>query len=246
MGKRIIVQRRGRGSPTWRTPDHLHIAPARYPPLDPDKTYKGIVRNLIHDPGRWVPLAEIELETGQVFYIPAVEGLYVGQVISIGPNAEIANGNILPVGLIPEGTQVSNVEKIPGDGGRYARASGTYAIVLGRSGDKVKIQLPSGKVVEVLAKARATIGVIAGGGRLEKPLLKAGAAFYKWRAKSYWWPRVRGVAMNPVAHPHGGGRHVGRPTTVARTTPPGRKVGHIAARKTGRAKGSRSSQKQGA
>ena len=239
MGKRIITQRRGRGSPTWRTPDHIHIAPAKYPLLDPSKTYKGIVRDLVHDPGRWVPLAEIELETGQVFHVPAVEGLYIGQVIGIGSNAEIANGNILPVGAIPEGTQICNIEKNPGDGGRYARSSGTYAIILSKSGGKVKIQLPSKKVIEVSSSARATIGVIAGGGRLEKPLLKAGAAYYKWRAKSTWWPRVRGVAMNPVSHPHGGGRHVGRPTTVSRTTPPGRKVGHIAARKTGRGKGSR-------
>jgi len=237
MGKRIIVQRRGRGSPTWRTPDHLHIAPARYPPLDPNKTYRGIIRNLIHDPGRWVPLAEIELETGQVFYIPAVEGMFVGQIINIGPEAPISNGNILPLTSIPEGAQVANIEKIPGDGGRYARSSGTYGIVLSKSGDVVKVQLPSGKVIEAKKDARATIGVIAGGGRLEKPLLKAGAAFYKWKAKSYWWPRVRGVVMNPVSHPHGGGRHVGRPTTVARTTPPGRKVGHIAAKRTGRRKG---------
>ncbi|MGC8982606.1 MAG: 50S ribosomal protein L2 [Desulfurococcaceae archaeon] len=234
MGKRIVVQRRGRGSPTWRTPDHIHVAPARYPMLDYDKTYKGVVKDIIHDPGRWVPLAEIEMENGQTFYIPAVEGMYVGQVIEIGLNAKVANGNILPVGQIPEGTQVANIEKRYGDGGRYARSSGTYGIVLGKSGDKVKIQLPSGKTIEVSARARATIGVIAGGGRLEKPLLKAGAAYYKWSAKSHWWPRVRGLAMNPVSHPHGGGRHVGRPTTVARTAPPGRKVGHIAARRTGR------------
>lgn len=237
MGKRIIVQRRGKGSPKWRTPDHLHIAPARYPLLDPDKTYKAIVRDLIHDPGRWVPLAEIELETGEVFYIPAVEGMYVGQMIEMGPGAHIANGNVLPVSMIPEGTQISNIEKIYGDGGRYARASGTYGVILGKSGDKVKIQLPSGKVIEVSNKARAMVGVVAGGGRLEKPLLKAGAAYYKWKAKSYWWPRVRGVAMNPAFHPHGGGRHVGRPTTVSRTTPPGRKVGHIAAKRTGRRRG---------
>lgn len=236
MGKRIIAQRRGRGSPTWKTPDHIHVAPARYPALDLTKTYRGVVRNIVHDPGRWVPLAEVELETREVFYIPAVEGVYVGQVIEIGPNAKVSSGSILPVKCVPEGTQVSNIEKNPGDGGRYARSSGTYGIVLGKSGNKVKIQLPSGKVVEVHEDSRATIGVIAGGGRLEKPLLKAGASYYKWRAKSYWWPRVRGVAMNPVAHPHGGGRHVGRPTTVSRTTPPGRKVGHIAAKRTGRKK----------
>ncbi|MEM4717827.1 MAG: 50S ribosomal protein L2 [Desulfurococcaceae archaeon] len=237
MGKRIIIQRRGRGSPTWRTPDHIHVAPAKYPLLDLDRTFKAIVMDFVHDPGRWVPLAEIKLETGEVFYVPAVEGMYTGQVISIGPDSEIKNGNIMPIGMIPEGTQVANIEKNPGDGGRYARSSGTYGVILGKSGEKVKVQLPSGKVIEVHSRARAMIGIIAGGGRLEKPLLKAGAAYYKWSAKSYWWPRVRGVAMNPVAHPHGGGRHVGRPTTISRTTPPGRKVGHISARKTGRRKG---------
>ncbi|MEM4481188.1 MAG: 50S ribosomal protein L2 [Desulfurococcaceae archaeon] len=237
MGKRIITQRRGRGTSPWRTPDHVHVAPAKYPALDAGKTYRGVVRDLVHDPGRWVPLAKVELETEQVFYTPAVEGLYVGQVIEIGPSAKISPGCVLPVWNIPEGTQISNIEKNPGDGGRFARSSGTYGVILGKSGNKVKIQLPSGKIIEAQREARATIGVIAGGGRLEKPLLKAGASHYKWRAKSYWWPRVRGVAMNPVAHPHGGGRRVGRPTTVSRTTPPGRKVGHISAKRTGRRKG---------
>lgn len=239
MGKRIIVQRRGRGSPNFRTPDHLHIAPAKYPLLSPDQTLKGVVRDLVHDPGRWVPLAEIELENGVVFYVPAVEGMYVGEVIEVGVNAALKNGNILPVGAIPEGTQICNIEKYPGDGGKFVRSSGTYAVVIGKAGGKTQIQLPSGKIIEVPNEARATIGVVAGGGRPEKPLLKAGAAYYKWSAKSHWWPRVRGVAMNAAFHPHGGGshQHVGRPSTVARNTPPGRKVGHIAARRTGRRKG---------
>ncbi|WP_440060062.1 50S ribosomal protein L2 [Thermogladius sp. 4427co] len=237
MGKRILPQRMGRGSPTFRNPGHLKVAPARYPQLPPDKTLKGKITDLVHDPGRWVPLAEIVLETGEKFYVPAVEGMYVGQVIEIGPDAKIENGNILPVGRIPEGTQVANIEKTPGDGGKYARAGGTYAVIVGRSGDKTQIQLPSGRVIEVPNNARAMIGVIAGGGRVEKPLMKAGASYYKWKAKAHKWPKVRGLAMNPVSHPHGGGRHVGRPTTVARNTPPGRKVGHIAARRTGRRKG---------
>lgn len=237
MGKRILPQRAGRGSPTFRSPGHLRVAPAKYPQLPPDKTFKGKVVDLVHDPGRWVPLAKIVLENNVEFYVPAVEGMYVGQEIEIGPDAKIANGNILPVGKIPEGTQVVNIEKIPGDGGRYARSGGTYAVVVGRSGNKTQIQLPSGKVIEVPNEARAMIGVIAGGGRIEKPLLKAGASYYKWKAKAHKWPKVRGLAMNPAAHPHGGGRHVGRPTTVARNTPPGRKVGHIAARRTGRRKG---------
>lgn len=239
MGKRILVQRMGRGSPTFRSPGHLRIAPAKYPTLPFNTTYKGRVEDLVHDPGRWVPLAKIILENGTEFYVPAVEGMYVGQIIEIGPDASISNGNILPLGKIPEGTQVVNIEKQPGDGGKFVRSSGAYAVIMGRSRDKTQVQLPSGKIIELPNTARAMIGVIAGGGRIEKPLLKAGNAFHKWKVKARKWPRVRGVAMNAVSHPHGGGshQHVGRPSTVARETPPGRKVGHIAARRTGRRKG---------
>jgi len=239
MGKRILPQRMGRGSPTFRSPSHRRVGPARYPPLRLDQTLRGRVVDLIHDPGRWVPLAKIMLEDGTEFLIPAVEGMYVGQIIEIGPNAKISNGNILPIGKIPEGTQVSNIEKRPGDGGKFVRSSGTYALIVGRAGKRTHVQLPSGKIIEVPNDARATIGVIAGGGRTEKPLLKAGNAYHKWKVKAKKWPKVRGVAMNAVSHPHGGGshQHVGKPSTVARETPPGRKVGHIAARRTGRRKG---------
>ncbi|MEZ0393982.1 MAG: 50S ribosomal protein L2 [Desulfurococcaceae archaeon] len=240
MGKRILVQRMGRGSPTFRSPGHLRIAPARYPePSKVQGTQRGVVVALHHDPGRWVPLAEVRLENGVEFFMPAVEGMFVGQAIEIGPGAPLANGNVLPIGKIPEGTQVSNIEKRPGDGGRYARSSGAYAVVLSHGAETTQVQLPSGAIVEVSNEARATMGVVAGGGRLEKPLMKAGASYYKWSAKAHKWPKVRGVAMNPVSHPHGGGshQHVGRPSTVARNTPPGRKVGHIAAKRTGRKRG---------
>ncbi len=183
-------------------------------------------------------MARIVLENGDEFYTVAAEGMYVGQVIKIGPDAEPVNGNVLPIGKIPEGTQVFNIEIRPGDGGKLARAPGSYAIVIGRTGNKTIVQLPSGKVKEIPNEARATVGIPAGGGRLEKPLLKAGNAYYKWSAKAHKWPRVRGVAMNAVSHPHGGGSHQSPsfPTTVAREAPPGQKVGHIAARQTGRRK----------
>lgn len=89
------------------------------------------------------------------------------------------------------------------------------------------------------------VGVIAGGGRIEKPMLKAGRAFHKFRAKRNCWPKVRGVTMNPVEHPHGGGnhQHVGHATTVKRDSPPGKKVGLIAARRTGRIRGGITSSK---
>ncbi len=239
MGKRLLVQRAGRGSPTFRNRGHLRVGPARYPPLPTTETIRGRIVDLLHDPGRWVPLAKIVLENGVEFLTPAVEGMYVGQIITLGPNADIKNGNILPIGSIPEGTQICNIEIRPGDGGKLVRSSGTYAVIVGRSGNKTLVQLPSGKIKEIPNNARATIGVIAGGGRPEKPLLKAGASYHKWKVKARKWPRVRGVAMNAVSHPHGGGSHqsVSFPSTVARTAPPGQKVGHIAARRTGRRKG---------
>ncbi len=243
MGKRIRQQRAGRGTSTFRSPSHLRVAPARYPPLESlsngGRGYlTGYVAELVHDPGRWVPLARIVVENGVEFYTPAVEGIRVGSSIQIGSNASIAPGNILPLASIPEGTKICNIELRPGDGGRFVRAAGGYAIVLGKSGDRVIVQLPSGSVKELLAGCRATIGVVAGGGRLEKPLLKAGAAYHKYRVKATKWPRVRGVAMNAVSHKFGGGSHQSEshPTTVSRRAPPGRKVGHIAARRTGRRK----------
>jgi large subunit ribosomal protein L2 len=237
LGKRLRQQRMGRGSPTFRSPGHIHPGPAKYPPLA-GETYKARVVELIHDPGRYVPLARIVTEKGGEFLIPAAEGMYVGQIIEIGPEAKPEPGNILPVGQIPEGTAVYNVELRPGDGGKLARQAGSYALIVGKMGDKVRIKLPSGKEKDVPAASRATIGIPAGAGRIEKPLMKAGNAYHKWKVKARKWPRVRGVAMNAASHPFGGGSHQRKshPSTVARETPPGRKVGHIAARRTGRRK----------
>jgi len=239
MGKRLRVQRHGRGTPQWRNRGHLRVAPARYPSpetLKLDKTYEGYVVEIVHDPGRWVPIAHVVVPGVADFWIPAAEGMYTGQKVQIGPEAAPVNGNVLPLYAIPEGTQIYNIEIRPGDGGKLARASGAYAILVGKSGDKAIIQLPSGRVKQVSARARATIGIAAGAGRDEKPLLKAGNSYHKWKVKAKKWPIVRGVAMNAVNHPHGGGNHQSPsfPTTKARTAPPGQKVGHIAARCTGR------------
>lgn len=143
---------------------------------------------------------------------------------------------------MPEGTIICNVEEKLGDRGALARASGRYATVIGHNESGfTQLKLPSGKKKLVPSGARATIGVVAGGGRIEKPLLKAGRAYYKYKAKRNCWPRVRGVAMNPVDHPHGGGnhQHIGHPSTVRRDAPPGQKVGLIAARRTGRIRGTK-------
>ncbi|KAG2630107.1 hypothetical protein PVAP13_3KG493500 [Panicum virgatum] len=136
---------------------------------------------------------------------------------------------------------VCNVEHHVGDRGVFARASGDYAIVISHNPDNgtSRIKLPSGAKKIVPSSCRAMIGQVAGGGRTEKPMLKAGNAYHKYRVKRNCWPKVRGVAMNPVEHPHGGGnhQHIGHASTVRRDAPPGQKVGLIAARRTGRLRG---------
>ncbi len=195
---------------------------------------RGIVKEILHFPGLNAPVARIVLEDGREFFNYAAEGMFVGQTIEIGAMAKVAVGNILPIGKIPEGTMIYNVEKRLNDGGKYARSGGTYAIVLAHKGGKTLIQLPSGKLLEVDSRARATIGIVAGGGRVEKPFVKAGNKYHRAKAKAWKYPTVRGKAMSPYAHPHGGGHHPTGSTPVPRTAPPGQKVGFIAARCTGR------------
>lgn len=107
-------------------------------------------------------------------------------------------GNCLPVGHMPEGTIICNVEEKTGDGGAMARASGNYATVISHNVDtnKTRLKLPSGIKRLVPSANRAMVGIVAGGGRIEKPLLKAGRAYHKYKVKRNCWPRVRGVAMN--------------------------------------------------
>ena len=150
-------------------------------------------------------------------------------------------GNTLPVSQLPEGTICSNLEVRPGDRGVISRCSGDYCTLIAQDVERnrTKLRLPSGSKKWVQNTCRATIGIVAGGGRLDKPMLKAGRAYHKYRVKRNSWPKVRGCAMNPVEHPHGGGnhQHVGHPTTAGRATVPGQKVGLIAARRTGQKKG---------
>ncbi|MCI2414616.1 MAG: 50S ribosomal protein L2 [Candidatus Aramenus sp.] len=235
MGKKLMQQRAGRGNINFRNPGWLRIGKVRYP-SNLTSHHIGKVLDILHNPGMLAPVAKIKMDDGTTFYTQAVQGLAINQKIEIGAGSPPVMGNIVEVGSLAEGTIISNVEKYRGDGGRYARSAGSYAIVIGKSGDKMLIRLPSGKIEEVMPNALATIGTVAGGGVTDKPLLKAGNNYWKYKVKAKKWPTVRGVAMNVVDHPHGGGLHqsVSRSSTVSRNAPPGRKVGHIAARRTGR------------
>jgi large subunit ribosomal protein L2 len=242
MGKRIRVQRRGRGAPTFRASTHKRVAPAQYPlTIKPQDYYetaiKGVVEELVHDPGRGAPLVLIRFENGEECYTVVPEGVYEGQLIYMGGNAPPEVGNILPLGKIPEGTMVCNIELTPGDGGKIAKSSGTYGVVVAHTAQGTMIKLPSGNTRYISDYCLATIGVVAGAGRTEKPFLRAGAKFHLMRAKGHKYPRTRGRAMVAAVHPYGSSKRSARKvTTTSHGAPPGQKVGLIAARGTGRRK----------
>lgn len=236
MGKRIISQNRGRGTPTYRAPSHRYKASLKHPKVNAGEMLTGTVVGLEHDPARSAPLAKVSFANGEERMIVAPEGMAVGTIISCGAEAEVRPGNVLPLSNIPEGVPVCNIESKPNDGGQFARSSGVYATVVSHDKGKTVVQMPSGEMKWLNSKCRATVGIVAGGGRLDRPFLKAGKKYHKMKTRAAKYPRVRGVAMNVVDHPFGGGnrQHPGRPTTVGRNAPPGRKVGQIAARRTGR------------
>lgn len=245
-----IAQRKGK-STVFTANTVKRKAPVNFRKLDfaeRNGYVKGVVKDIVHDPGRGAPVAKVMFRDNYKFKqhietFVAVEGMYTGQFVYSGKKASLNTGNILPLRYIPEGTNICNVEKTAGDKGEFARTSGTSAVILGHSvsGRKTRVRLPSGARKSLVSTSRAMIGIVAGGGRCEKPMLKAGRAFYAAKAKGKTYPTVRGQAMNPVEHPHGGGnhQHVGHPTTVGRQTPHGRKVGLIAAKRTGRVRGAR-------
>jgi large subunit ribosomal protein L2 len=237
VGKRIRVQRRGRGSPTFRASTHKRVAPVRYPSLSTEEqkgVTQGKVTNIIHDPGRGSPMVVVRLENGETYYSVVPEGVYEGQATQIGDKAMVEIGNVLPLGKIPEGTMVCNVELSPDDGGKMVRSSGAYATVVGHTRDGTLLKLPSGRTRYVNDLCRATVGIVAGAGRVEKPFLKAGNKFHLMKAKGHMYPRTRGIAMTAASHPYGSSKKGGRKvTTVSRNAPPGKKVGLIAARSAG-------------
>jgi large subunit ribosomal protein L2 len=182
-------------------------------------------------------VAQIRYSNEKKGLIVAPVDLACDQKIEVGGQAKLKIGNVLPIRRIPEGTNIHNVELKPGDGGKLVRAAGTSAIVVSQ-GTKTVIKLPSGAFKTLDPRCRAAIGIVAGGGHKEKPLAKAGKNFHINRSKPKRFPVVKGVAMNPVNHPHGGGGHphVGRPSTVSRHAPPGMKVGRLSSRKGKRKK----------
>jgi len=228
MGKRIIQQRRGRGTNTYKAKRKSFRFKLQYPR---NLTGEGIVLKLFNSSAHTAPLAEIKYSEGK-FFMPAFEGMVEGQKINFDKG--ISKGNILKLKDIPVKTRVYNIESRPGDGGIFIKTAGSSALVTKIIGDKVVLQMPSKKEKKFHLNARATIGIIAGAGRLDKPIIKAGKQFYIKKAKNKLWPRTSAVKMNVIDHPFGSGRGKNpKPKIAKRNAPAGARVGLIRPRRTG-------------
>uniref|UniRef100_A0A8C5LQQ1 Large ribosomal subunit protein uL2 n=1 Tax=Leptobrachium leishanense TaxID=445787 RepID=A0A8C5LQQ1_9ANUR len=185
---------------------------------------KGIVKDIIHDPGRGAPLVKVAFRDSFRFkkrteLLDVAEDIHTGQFVYGGKKAQLNIGNVHPLDTMPEGNIVCCVEEKPGDCGKLARASSNYPRVISYNPEtkRTRVKLPSGSK-KVISSANRTINLwgCCGGGRIDKLILTAGCAYHKYKAKRNCWPRVRGVAMNPVEQPFGASCKVG--LTAARRT----------------------------
>ncbi|MXW18486.1 MAG: 50S ribosomal protein L2 [Gemmatimonadetes bacterium] len=210
---RITVRRRGGGNKR------------RYRKVDFKRNKHGVrgrIAEIEYDPNRSALIALVHYEDGEKRYILYVRGMGVGDVISSGPDADIRPGNTLPLDRIPLGTTVHNVEMKPGKGGQMARSAGAGVQIVAREGDYVTLRLPSTEVRRIHRRCLATVGQVGNVDHSLQSLGKAGAS--RWRGRR---PKVRGVAMNPVDHPLGGGEGKasgGRPPVTPWGKPEGRKT----------------------
>ena len=162
----------------------------------------GVIESIEYDPNRSPRIALVKYDDGEKKYIIAPEGLKVGDKIlsSMGSKIPFKTGNAMPIGKIPEGLLIHNVELKPGKGAQMARSAGSYARIMANEGGMVTLKLPSGELRMISEQCIATIGTVGNKSHENISIGKAGRA--RWMGRR---PKVRGVAMNPVDHPHGGG-----------------------------------------
>ncbi|MFO7973373.1 MAG: 50S ribosomal protein L2 [Candidatus Hydrogenedentota bacterium] len=175
----------------------------RYREIDFRREKEGVPGTVIaieYDPNRSARIALVSYADGEKRYILCPSGLEVGMVIESGPDAELRVGNSLPLARIPLGTTVHSVEMVPGCGGKMARSAGNACQLVAREGRYAALRLPSGEMRRVLSDCRATVGSV--GNEEHQNISKGKAGRARWLGHR---PKVRGVVMNPVDHPHGGG-----------------------------------------
>jgi len=231
MGKRIIQQARGKGSFTYRVRKKAFRFKVGYPMHEGEAKIEKIFHSAAHS----APLIKARIED-EVFYNLAFNGAIEGQTILIGNS--ISKGNIVVLGKIPVGTRVFNIERNPGDGGKMIRTAGSSAIVNKRyDHNKIGVLMPNRKEIRLDEKCRVSIGTIAGDGVKQKPFIKAGKKYFKMKARGKLYPRISAVSVNAIDHPFGSGRGKRIKSKIAkRNSPPGRKVGHLRPRRTGKRK----------
>src|SRR4030042_2671077 len=229
MGKRIISQARGHGSNMYRVRRQAYSIKIGYP--DTEGTAKII--KMVHNAGHSAPLIKLQIK-GKCFYIPAFQNSYEGQEINVGKAEEIKRGDIVRIKDLEQGTKVYNVETVPGDGGKLIRTGGSSAEVAKKETNRVFLLMPSKKTIALNENCRATVGIIAGSGRLNKPMRKAGVRFHAMKAKGRKWHYTSAVKMNAIDHPFGGGRGKRIKSKMAkRKAPRGAGAGHLRPRRTG-------------
>lgn len=237
MGKRLIQQARGKGGPAYRSRGFAFGGDTRLLPQTPILV-TGTVISLVKSAGHTAPLMHVRYENGNIVLLPAPEFVKVGDTLQAGPGSEIAAGNTLRLADIPEGTPIYNIESHPGDGGKFCKSSGSAARLVSKTDTRVTVLLPSKKEKQFNNNCRACVGIIAGGGRTDKPLLKAGKQHYKKRMKNKRWPNPSGAAQNAVDHPFGNTRssRKAKQRAASRDAPPGKKVGSLWPKKVGKKK----------
>jgi large subunit ribosomal protein L2 len=233
MGKRIIVQRRGRGSNTYKANKTAYKYEIKVPKNLEGQT--GKVVKLISSPAHSAPIAKISYSKGS-FYIPAFKGMFEGQQIEF-EGTKLEKGNIMKLKNVPVKTEVYCIESRPKDGGKFIKTAGSYATVSRIIGEQVFITMPSKKEKGFNKDCRVVIGIIAGAGRKEKPIVKAGKKHYMMKSRNKLWPRTSAVKMNKIDHPFGCGRGKNPKSKIAkRNAPAGKKVGLLRPRRTGKRK----------
>lgn len=232
MGKRIIQQARGKGSLTYRVTKKAFRYTVGYPRGEGEAE----VLKILHSPAHTAPLMKMKLNN-EIFYNVSFDKAYEGQKIKVGgENTE--EGNVLLLANIPVATKIYNIERNPGDGGKMIRTAGSSAVVYKKyEGRGVGVMMPNKQQVILDENCRASIGRVAGEGRIKKPLVKAGKNFYKMRARGKLWPRTSAIKTNAVDHPFGSGRGKrAKPKIAQRNAPAGKRVGHLRPRRTGKKK----------
>lgn len=236
MGKTIIQQARGHGSLTYRVRRKAFLHRINYPSMSALNQSEAELVKLIHSGGHSAPVAK--MKSGSIiFFNIAGKGMYEGQKIGIG--SDNGTGSILKLKDLPTKTFIYNIESRPNDGGKYIRSAGSSGMITKKDKGIVYVMMPSKQEKVFNDECRATVGVIAGHGKQEKPITKAGRMFYHKKQKNKLWPRTSAVKVNAIDHPFGSGRgknltHGRLGKIPRRNAPPGALVGSIRARRTGK------------